>query len=350
VIFHATGDPAHNTTAPGGALADSGWQWQGNWRGFAGTPVDSRWFLTAQHLNGAVGEDFWYAGRAYRATAVFPDPASDLALWRVCGEFPAFAPLYAASDEVGRECVLYGTGLGRGEPLTVTNQSGSEFLRGWRWAADTQRLRWGVNRIEEVQDYAGTADAVLRGTFDADGGSEEATLTGGDSGGGLFIQTDGGWKLAGVALGVEGPFRHASEGEDIAASVFDKGGLYLEEEDGWALTPFQPRPQPGAFFVTRVSARRAWIESTIAANPEPAAVPEVLAAAQVEGPYATVAASGDAASGTLRVALPGVPTYYRLLGCQETRLLGVLVDSATLVLRYEVQGRLPVPFGPAHRP
>lgn len=39
VIFHATDDPAHNTTPPEGEWADSGWQWQGDWRGFVGTPI-----------------------------------------------------------------------------------------------------------------------------------------------------------------------------------------------------------------------------------------------------------------------------------------------------------------------
>jgi hypothetical protein len=282
-----------------------------------------------------VGEEFWYEGRAYRTMAVFPDPASDLVLWRVCGEFPSFAPLQAAADEIGRSCVLHGTGLGRGEDLAVTNAFGSESLRGWRWAAGTQRLRWGVNRIEAAQDYAGTADVVLRGTFDANGGSEEATLTGGDSGGGLFIQTGGTWRLAGIALAVEGPFRHAADGEDIAASVFDKGGLYLEDAEGWVLTPMRPMAQPGSFFVTRVSARRPWIEATIAANPDPAGLPEVVAAAQVDGSYTTVPATGDTASRTLRVALPSAPTYYRLLGCEETHVVEVLVESAALVLRYE---------------
>lgn len=338
VVFHATGDPDHNTTAPGGALANSGWQWQGFWRGFAGTPVAPQWFLTARHLNGTVGEEFSYAGRTYRTTATFSDPETDLALWRVCGTFPAYAPLYADSDELGRECVLHGTGLARGGELTVTNPAGTALLRGWYWAPNTQRLRWGVNRVAGITAYGTTPDAALYVDFDANGGEDEATLTGGDSGGGLFIQSGGVWKLAGVGLAVEGPFRLDPAGEDIWAAVFDSGGLYQSEGEGWVLAPLRPKAQPAAAFVTRISGRRAWIEATIAANPEPVGVPTVLAAPEVAGSYVAVPATGDAASQTLRVPVPALPTFYRLSGCVESRVVAIRVEADLLVLQYALTG------------
>lgn len=39
LVFITSGDTAFNSTAPGGALTDSGWQFQGDWGGLLGTPV-----------------------------------------------------------------------------------------------------------------------------------------------------------------------------------------------------------------------------------------------------------------------------------------------------------------------
>src|SRR5439155_11197840 len=55
VIVFGTGDPAHNTTAPTGALIDSGWQYQGAWGVYLGTPISSNFFITGAHVGGRVG-------------------------------------------------------------------------------------------------------------------------------------------------------------------------------------------------------------------------------------------------------------------------------------------------------
>jgi len=39
VILYRTADPAANTTAPAGDLAGSGWQFEGIFGGFLGTPI-----------------------------------------------------------------------------------------------------------------------------------------------------------------------------------------------------------------------------------------------------------------------------------------------------------------------
>src|SRR4030095_5029895 len=58
VLFDATGDPTFNTTAPTGALASSGWELQGQWSIFLGTPIASNFFITAAHFGGTPGELF----------------------------------------------------------------------------------------------------------------------------------------------------------------------------------------------------------------------------------------------------------------------------------------------------
>src|SRR5687767_12400622 len=49
VVFFSTGDPEFNTTPPTGALTNSGWDMQGYWSLFLGTPVSSNYFISAKH-------------------------------------------------------------------------------------------------------------------------------------------------------------------------------------------------------------------------------------------------------------------------------------------------------------
>ena len=67
-----------NTTAPNGPLASSGWQWEGNWGAFLGTPISKNYFITAEHIGGTVGDAFVFNGRRYYTTATYDDPQSDL--------------------------------------------------------------------------------------------------------------------------------------------------------------------------------------------------------------------------------------------------------------------------------
>src|SRR6185436_10644721 len=50
VIFWSTSDPSYNTTAPTGALAGSGWQYEGKWGSFLGTVIAPQYFVTAEHV------------------------------------------------------------------------------------------------------------------------------------------------------------------------------------------------------------------------------------------------------------------------------------------------------------
>src|SRR5882757_11346916 len=50
ILFYQTGDPNYNTTAPGGSLTNSGWQYEGTWGGFLGTPIAPKYFITAAHV------------------------------------------------------------------------------------------------------------------------------------------------------------------------------------------------------------------------------------------------------------------------------------------------------------
>src|SRR5688572_15162061 len=80
VVFHSTGDPAFNTTAPTGTLANSGWQYQVDVAGtFLGTAVGPNHLLTAAHIGGT--GTVHQNGVAYQAT--FVQDYGDLRLLRV---------------------------------------------------------------------------------------------------------------------------------------------------------------------------------------------------------------------------------------------------------------------------
>ena len=73
VILFATGDPSANTSAPTGAYANSGWQYEGQFGSFLGTVIGSNYFITTKHIGGSVGQIFVFNNVGYTTTAVFPD-------------------------------------------------------------------------------------------------------------------------------------------------------------------------------------------------------------------------------------------------------------------------------------
>lgn len=266
VIFINSADPAFNTTAPIGDLADSGWQFQGTWGGLLGTPVASNFFVTAKHGGGSVGGTFTYQGTPFTATARFDHPTADLTLWQVDEAFGTWAPLYTGTDEVGQGLVVFGRSATRGAEVTVPGASPSD-LRGWLWGSTGGAQRWGENRVDSAVTYAG-ADYLLAG-FSYDGGANEATLAGGDSGGGVFLRDGSTWKLAGINYAVEATFRTSADGATFNAAIFDAGGLFADTGSGFAAVPDGVANLEASFYATRISSYAAWIGS-VTAVPEPA--------------------------------------------------------------------------------
>jgi hypothetical protein len=260
VILFGTNDPSANTSAPTGALANSGWQYQGQFGSFLGTVIGSNYFLTAKHIGGSVGQTFVFNNVAYTTTAVFPDPSSDLQVWEVSGTFPIHAPLYAgtAGSEVSLNLVVFGRGTERGNSVLVGSDS---HLGGWLWGAGDGVQRWGTNVVQSIQTDPNYGK-LLRSTFDNNVGSNEAHLSSGDSGGAVFIfnSTTNRWELAGINLAVDGPFSLSSNGANpFNAAMFDATGLFVEGGPGsWIAAP-----NPSAFYATEIAAHRRFIESVV---------------------------------------------------------------------------------------
>ncbi len=232
-------------------LAGSGWQFEGFWGGFRGTPIAPHFFLSAKHIGNAGGSVFTFGALNYSVVRGFADPNSDLDLWQVTETFPTFAPLYTQADEAGKLTVVIGRGTQRGSDHLVNGN-----LAGWNWGPGDGVRRRGTNVISEIVAL-GPDDELLRGPFDAGGLAEEAHLSSGDSGGAAFIEDGGVWKLAGTHYTVDGPFYlDASGSGGFNAALFDTRGLYVSDEGNPRFTLWSPATRLfRADFIRRASPR-----------------------------------------------------------------------------------------------
>jgi hypothetical protein len=339
VLFYSTGDPERNTTAPTGDLANSGWDQQGFWGAFLGTPIAPRYFLTARHVGGAAGGTFLFQGATYTTTGVADDSESDLRIWQVDIPFPTYAQLYPTNDEVGRGLVVFGRGTQRGTQVWIT--APATKFRGWQWGVSDGRMRWGQNQVSSIADgdtVTGTTGShlgeLLKALFNAGGGANEAQLSTGDSGGGVFINDGVGWKLAGINYGADGIYSFGRSDAPFAAALFDQGGLYTVDGTNRVLIPNLPSAQPGAFYATRVSSHLTWIQSVVS---QPIVSGDIVlqSAANLTGPFsAEPTAQVDAVAGTVTGPVPSSIRYYRLIAGSETRITSETLRGTNLVLSF----------------
>ena len=258
VLLLSSGDPAANTTAPTGDLADSGWEYQGRFGDFLGTAIAPHHFITAKHI-GQAGFVFTYRGVDYDIVERIDDHWSDLTIWRVSGTLPAFARLYPREDELGQRLVVIGRGSERGSDVLKEGA-----LRGWSWGAQTHQERWGENVVSRIS-YGGTEKYFLYAAFDGTGGPNEAHLSSGDSGGAVFLNDGGTWKLAGINYAVEGPFYAAPSADSrFDGALVDVSGFYRSHDGGRSFYPYSSAtPRPSGFYASRISGRRQWILSVV---------------------------------------------------------------------------------------
>ncbi|HVM60337.1 MAG TPA: PKD domain-containing protein [Verrucomicrobiae bacterium] len=293
VLFQSTGDPSFDASAPGGTLSGSGWQYEGSWNvgggGYVGTPVAPMFFLTAKHVGGTTGGVFTLNGFTYHTVASSDCPNCDLTLWQVAETFPIYAPLYSASGEVGKPCVVFGRGTQRGTNVIVNGVS-----KGWFWGASDHVLRWGQNTVSGVYTDQ-TNGAMLQAFF----GPNKCDLSDGDSSGGMFIQNGATWQLAGVHHAVDGAFStDGTANTQFNAALLDMGGLYVEGITNWVFVPQQPFSQPSSFYSTRVSANLGWINGVLN-GASPVAPVAGFSAAPNNGPWPLTVTFTDTSTGTL---------------------------------------------------
>lgn len=264
------GSAAGNTSAPSDPDLATRWAQVGNISSYMGTPIASQYFITAKHLGNLTGQSITFPdASSYTTTAAFFDPNSDLAIYQISGAFPGdkIVPMYSGSFSLNQPMYIFG----RGVPRTDTQVIGDAFPsgtepKGWTWGTGNSTRSWGTN------NYAGVFDAGSAGTqllFDFDSSpADEGVLSIGDSGGPVFLQEGGVWKLAGINYAVESAFNTTGNGTGFNAAIFDKGGLYQGSTTSGPWTYVNPlvSPQPAFSLSTSVPASSAWIVSIV---PEP---------------------------------------------------------------------------------
>ncbi len=261
VVFSDTADSSHNTTTPGD---NSGWQYEGDVAGYLGVPIAPHFYITAKHIGGSVGQVFHFHGDSYVTIAFHDDPSTedgkttDLRIWEVAHAkpFPTYSPLSTGAVDLGATATILGGGAQRGDDVSVSAE-----LKGWLWGAINYRERWGRNIVAGTVDGGNNYGELLYCDFDKPGIGDECHLSVGDSGGGLFVLENGLWRLSGINLSVDGPFRTGPAGNAFMAALFDAGGLEYSNGAGWVSLPEQAGNIPSSFYCSRVSASLPWILS-----------------------------------------------------------------------------------------
>lgn len=249
-----------NKSEPTGSNANSGWKYQGNWGGgFLGTAIGKNYFITAGHIGGGVGQNIYYQGKNYPAIAMYDDPSTDLRIFKINGSFPNWAQIYTGTSETGKRAMVFGRGTGRGTAVTKNG-----VTKGWKWATQDKVKSWGENNVAGFYNPGTGYGSLLKFSFNKGGLTNEGALSTGDSAGGVFINDNGTWKLAGINYLVEGPFSFTgSNGSGFMASLYDKGGLYLGGDNAWKYNTDTTADNPGNWYATRISSRSSWIKSII---------------------------------------------------------------------------------------
>lgn len=284
----AAADPNHNTTAPTGTYADSGWQYEGQFGTFLGTMIAPQYFITAQHIgvqgtsfvstaafNGTANINYTVDTSANSGVGYWDIAGTDFRIFKINETFSQWAPLYTGTTELGATVVTNGLGGPRGAAVTVDYGLGPQ-LDGWKLTPGGTTAHWGTNQISSIiPDAFSPVGSLLAAEFNALPGTDESFLSGGDSGAGLFIKDGGVWKLAGVNYGIEGNFdtnNTTGDSSEFTAALFDKSGLYEgSDASGWTYQTPLGGAKPIDFYASRISDSIPAIAS-IAVVPEPSSL------------------------------------------------------------------------------
>ena len=287
IVLYDTDNALANTAAPTGIYEDSGWAYQGKYGSFLGTMIGQQYFITAQHFgvqgggtfvstadfNGVGDVTYTIDSSANGGTGFWNIAGTDLRVFKINESFSTWAQLYTGSSEVGSPMVTFGRGGPRGAEVTL-DEMGIPVLHGWYTGLSDGVARWGANEVSGIV-ASGVGD-LISAQFNAVAGQNEATLSSGDSGGGVFIKVGAQWQLAGINYAADGLFdTNDTQGDfsEFEAALFDKGGFFQGSDGvvGWTEIPNGGTDIASQMYASRISTNAAAI-SAIIAVPEPGSV------------------------------------------------------------------------------
>ncbi len=287
LTFYDTADTTYNTTAPTGLFQDSGWGYLGYFGSFLGTKIGPQHFITAKHIgnqgstfidavefNGMATQNQSIDASANGGVGYWDIAGTDLRIYKINGTFNEWASLYTGTEEAGHMLVTFGRGGTQGTPVMA-----GSTLKGWRYAPADGVARWGVNEV--IGAIPTTEGPMILAYFDSISGISEATLAPGDSGGPVFIYTEGVWKLAGINYGINLYDTNAVTGDssEFLAALFDVGGYYTGSDSaGWTYIPDQTTNIGSTMYASRISSSASTIQGIVPV-PEPGSAMLTLFAA-----------------------------------------------------------------------
>lgn len=224
LIIYGTGpndvDNTLNTTAPA-----NGAPWYNVVRfgpnNASGVYLGNGYVLTANHVNLVGALDIngvsYVVDPNFAALQVTEAPdVVDMKLVKILGTPPLPVvqnlPLnFSSTADLNLNCTIIGWGVGKG--TVIAN-------KGWNWGGDATRAqRWGTNKtgLAAVSAaYSGYSYEALETSFKRSLGSDTSQITLGDSGGGLFQQFAGVWKLSGITTSLLQYLANAAQYDGLA--------------------------------------------------------------------------------------------------------------------------------------
>jgi len=249
---------------------------------YLGTPINSRYFLTANHIGDGflnhtnTTSSFIFSngtptGTTYNVSWV--STQNDLSLWKISDDnspgFSLFAPVYRGSGEQGQPLVVLGRGTGRG---AVVNSPATNQPAGWDWGGANGAVTWGTGTFDpviQIQNAPGFGGDMLNWSFNFDPGKPDTgILSDGDSGGPVFVLNpkNNQYQLAGINSLVD----LVSQSPDpngmamLNAAIYDARGFYSGNNQ---ITGDSPVPLSS--YASRISSSMFFVNGSPAPVPEP---------------------------------------------------------------------------------
>ncbi len=243
---------------------------------YTGTPISSRFVIGAAHTVEGPTETFTYdngTGLPTIYNMVEVATEDDMVLWEIepnqSASFSTFTPVYTGDSEVGSQIVDVGQGYMRYTPVSSVQQN-QTVDQGWNWSgASLGTFSWGDNKISAIDE--GTPGTAYGGDFlqydflnnptypNGVVDNNECILSIGDSGGGVFVDVNGTWELAGVNYGFDGVTTDSAGKDLLYASLYNEYGYYSEDPMG-TYTLVTNNSQYESSFATRLSSKTSLID------------------------------------------------------------------------------------------